>query len=90
MFILFCVWMDTSLNGTNHRQASFLALKFFEAFMMVQIVAVSILTPAFVAGAIAEEKDRKTLEFLLATDLRNREIVLSKFGAGWPTSPCSS
>ena len=32
------------------------------------------LTPAYVAGAISEEKDRKTLEFLLATDLRNREI----------------
>ena len=34
-----------------------------------------------VAGSIAEEKDRKTLEFLLATDLRNREIILSKLGA---------
>ena len=30
---------------------------------------------------IAEEKDRGTLEFLLATDLRNSEIVLSKFVA---------
>src|SRR5207244_758429 len=27
---------------------------------------------------IAEEKDRKTLEFMLATDLNNREIVMSK------------
>lgn len=81
LFILFCVWMDTSFHGGTHRQASFLALKFFEAFMLVQIIAVSILTPAFVAGAISEEKDRKTLEFLLATDLRNREIVLSKFGS---------
>lgn len=81
LFILFTVWMDANLQGGSHRQASFMALKFFEAFMLVQIVAVSILTPAFVAGAISEEKDRKTLEFLLATDLRNREIVLSKFGS---------
>jgi ABC-type transport system involved in multi-copper enzyme maturation permease subunit len=36
------------------------------------------LTPAYVAGAIADEKERKTLEFMLATDLSNHEIVLSK------------
>src|SRR5437660_1620479 len=40
-----------------------------------------LLTPAYVGGAIAEEKDRKTLEFMLATDLLNREIVLSKLGS---------
>jgi ABC-type transport system involved in multi-copper enzyme maturation permease subunit len=81
LFILFCVWLDLGWRGGDHRQASILALKFFEAFMLVQLIAVSILTPAFVAGAISEEKDRKTMEFLLATDLRNREIVLSKLGA---------
>jgi len=54
------------------------AESFFQAFMIVQLVLVLVLTPAYVAGAIADEKDRKTLEFLLATDLRNREIVLSK------------
>jgi ABC-type transport system involved in multi-copper enzyme maturation permease subunit len=73
--------MDLGWREGNHRQASFLALKFFEAFMLVQLIAVAILTPAFVAGAISEEKDRKTMEFLLATDLRSREIVLSKLGA---------
>lgn len=51
---------------------------FFFTFMVVQLVLVVVLTPVYVAGCIAEEKDRKTLEFLLATDLRNREIVLSK------------
>ena len=44
-------------------------------------LAVALLTPAYVAGAIADEKDRKTLEFLLATDLRSREIVLSKLAS---------
>jgi hypothetical protein len=34
-----------------------------------------------VAGTIAEEKDRKTIEYLLVTDLRNREIVLGKLAA---------
>ncbi len=52
--------------------------EFFLTFMSVQLTVTLILTPAYVAGAIADEKDRKTLEFLLATDLRSREIVLGK------------
>ena len=51
---------------------------FFAFYMIVQVVIVVVLTPAYVAGAVAEEKDRKTLEFLMATDLDNREIVFSK------------
>lgn len=51
---------------------------FFSAFMIVQFAIVYLLTPAYTAGAVSEEKERKTLEFLLATDLSNREIILSK------------
>lgn len=51
---------------------------FFSTFICIQLGAVLLLTPAYTAGAIADEKDRKTLEFLFATDLANREIVLSK------------
>jgi ABC-type transport system involved in multi-copper enzyme maturation permease subunit len=47
----------------------------------VQFVTVLLLTPAYTAGALAEEKERRTLEFLLATDLHNREIVLSKLAS---------
>lgn len=47
--------------------------------MPTQLILVVLLTPAYVGGAIAEEKDRGTLEYLLATDLTNREVVLSKF-----------
>jgi ABC-type transport system involved in multi-copper enzyme maturation permease subunit len=53
----------------------------FATFMTVQMLAVILLTPAFTAGAIAEEKDRRTLEFILATDLENREIILSKLAS---------
>jgi ABC-type transport system involved in multi-copper enzyme maturation permease subunit len=83
LFLLFVLWM--SFLGArrhypilDHREASRLAQNFFNTFVIVQFFAVALLTPAYVAGSIAEEKDRKTLEFLLATDLRNREIVLSK------------
>lgn len=79
LLILFFVWMSVPpMNISPRERASRLAMDFFEIFSVVQLVAVMLLTPAYVAGAVSEEKDRKTLEFLLATDLRNREIVLSK------------
>ncbi|HEX5270126.1 MAG TPA: ABC transporter permease subunit [Gemmataceae bacterium] len=54
------------------------ANNFFYTFLVIQYLTVVLLTPAYTAGAIAEEKERKTLEFILATDLENREIVLGK------------
>ena len=63
------------------REVAEFAETFFYAFMIVQFVAVSLLTPAYTAGAVADEKERKTLEFLLATDLRNREIVFGKLAS---------
>lgn len=54
---------------------------FFLTFMYVQFAAVLLLTPAYTAGTIAEEKDRRRFEFLLATDLSDREIVLGKLAA---------
>ena len=60
------------------RQHAVIDETFFMFFMLIQLVLVVILTPAYVAGSIADEKDRKTIEFMLATDLRNREIVFSK------------
>ena len=71
------------------------AREFFQSFAVVQLLAVLVLTPALVAGAVAEEKERKTIEYLLVTDLRDQEIVLGKLAArmlhlsvliavGWP------
>jgi ABC-type transport system involved in multi-copper enzyme maturation permease subunit len=63
-------------KGLSHFGQSF-AL----TFLLVQSAVVLILTPLFVAGAIVEETERRTLEFLMATDLSAREIVLGKL---WP------
>src|SRR5438034_6096496 len=57
------------------------AAAFFATFMYVQFTVVVLLTPAYAAGAIADEKQRQTLDFLLATDLRDREIILGKLAA---------
>jgi ABC-type transport system involved in multi-copper enzyme maturation permease subunit len=55
--------------------------QFFMTFLALQVGAVFVLTPAFTATAVAEEKQRRTLEYLLATDLYNREIVLGKLAS---------
>ncbi len=83
LLIILCVIFFTAnemgmRDRVDRRETAVLAEMFFSVFMIVQLSLVVLLTPAYVAGAIAEEKDRKTLEFMLATDLNNREIVLSK------------
>jgi ABC-type transport system involved in multi-copper enzyme maturation permease subunit len=72
--------LDRSAWLTSGGMARF-AETFCYTFLAVQFLAVALLTPAYVAGAVAEEKDRKTLEFLLATDVRDREIVLGKMAS---------
>jgi ABC-type transport system involved in multi-copper enzyme maturation permease subunit len=76
---IYLIWAVRSEGGTiRASEMAQFAESFFYTFMVVQFLAVALLTPAYTAGAIADEKNRRTLEFLLATDLRNREIVLSK------------
>jgi ABC-type transport system involved in multi-copper enzyme maturation permease subunit len=54
------------------------AQRFVGAILTWQGIAVLLLTPAYLAGAVAEEKERKTIILLLTTRLRDREIVLGK------------
>ena len=54
---------------------------FVGVLLTVQGLAVLVLTPAYLAGAIAEEKERRTLELLFTTHLTDREIVLGKLFA---------
>src|SRR5262245_8979091 len=82
LFLVYLQWIDNSDNGKiSVTELAEFGASFFLTFLGVQFVAAVLLTPAYAAGAIAEEKERRTLEFLLATDLRDREIVLSKLGS---------
>ncbi|HMC67199.1 MAG TPA: hypothetical protein VKI65_19845, partial [Gemmataceae bacterium] len=60
------------------RKVNEFALEFVVAILVVQGAAALVLTPAYLAGAVAEEKERKSLALLFTTDLRDREIVLGK------------
>lgn len=77
--ILFLMYENQLMRGQvpPARLAQF-AESFFTVFMIVQFALILFLTPAYTAGTIADEKQRGTLEFLMATDLRNQEIVLGK------------
>jgi ABC-type transport system involved in multi-copper enzyme maturation permease subunit len=81
-WVYFAFRIDRDFSATMRPdEAANFAAAFFSTFMGVQFLVVTVVTPAYVAGAVAEEKERKTLEFILATDLLNREIVLSKLTA---------
>ena len=57
---------------------SWFAVTCFCSVAVAQMVAVLVLTPALVAGVIADEKQRKTLHYLLASRLSGPEIVIGK------------
>jgi ABC-type transport system involved in multi-copper enzyme maturation permease subunit len=65
-------------RGVPLREAADFAGTFFMVFASIQILAVLILTPICAAPALAEEKERRTFEFLLATRLTSSEIIVGK------------
>jgi ABC-type transport system involved in multi-copper enzyme maturation permease subunit len=58
-----------------------LGTRIFGAFAILQAVAVLVLTPALVAGVVADEKRRKTLHYLMASRLSSAEVILGKLFA---------
>jgi ABC-type transport system involved in multi-copper enzyme maturation permease subunit len=73
-----------SLNVDVHRiarlrdQLARLNMRCVHAWFLLQNITIVILTPAYLGGAIAEEREGGTLDLLLATGLYGREIVLGK------------
>jgi len=67
--------------GEVQKQLAKFGQDFALTFLLVQTAIVLLLAPLFVVGAVVEETERRTLEFLLATDLSAREIILGKL---WP------
>ncbi len=54
------------------------ARRYAIALLTLQTGAVLALTPAYLAGSLTEEKERRTLDLLFASPLRDRELVLGK------------
>lgn len=71
----------SGLVSVSPKEMAKLAEAFFISYMVIQFVLICLLTPGNVANSITDEKERRTLEFILATDLRDREILFGKFAS---------
>lgn len=71
------LFMGQELTVSINDAASF-ANRFAFILLMAILLAVVAMAPAYAAAAIAEEKDRQTLQMLLTTELSDREIVFGK------------
>jgi ABC-2 type transport system permease protein len=79
--ILGPILLSGRLNSSQeleHRRLADLNEFFFAVIMAMQGLAVLTLTPALVAGTIAEEKRRRGFDLVLTTTLSSIEIVLGK------------
>jgi ABC-type transport system involved in multi-copper enzyme maturation permease subunit len=91
LFLLWIVWMcypnepAGSPFGSGRllaiNEARDIAQAVFLSVAAAQIFSVLAITPALVAGVVADEKQRKTLHYLLASPMSSAEIVLGKLGS---------
>src|SRR5271169_1244735 len=85
--LLFLLWTRFQEFNARHPQGGTVeevqtfAEATFISFAGAQGAALLCLIPALVAGVIADEHQRKTLHYLLASRLSSAEIVLGKLGA---------
>lgn len=67
-----------SSSAWDIRDSTRLASSFFATFAWLALIGTLLVAPAIAAGTIATERERRTIEYLFATDLSNAEIVCSK------------
>lgn len=85
LILLLCLFMLCYASLPMYfgkKQATILsdyASRFVNLYMIGQFIFLLIIGPAYVAGAIAEEKQRGTLDYLFASNLTNYEIVIGKY-----------
>jgi ABC-type transport system involved in multi-copper enzyme maturation permease subunit len=71
-------WTAETGGELRSQMVPWFAFSTFCAITIGQEILVLVLTPALVAGVIADEKQRKTLHYLMASRLSSAEIVLGK------------
>jgi ABC-type transport system involved in multi-copper enzyme maturation permease subunit len=87
LFLLYLLWSEFREwerfypDGGRIEKVHQFAESAFVQFAGAQGLTLLLLIPALVAGVIADEHQRKTLHYLLASRLSSAEIVLGKLGA---------
>jgi ABC-type transport system involved in multi-copper enzyme maturation permease subunit len=79
--LLFAMENTPVAGGWTTNDFARVSERFAYALFLVQNIALIVLTPAYLGSAIAEEKERRTLELLFATHLSDTQIVLGKLCA---------
>ena len=83
MVLFFIIWIGyeqaTAVSSTiTIDQAATFASWTFSSVAVVQLITILVLIPPLFGGAIADEKQRKTLHYLMASRLSSFEIVVDK------------
>ncbi|MGC1722962.1 MAG: ABC transporter permease, partial [Isosphaeraceae bacterium] len=91
LFLLYLMIQSTNRWGTYYQsepnveytpgELALIGMNLFGSVIWLQGIVILLLTPAFVAGTIAEDRQRKVLSYLLASPLSGAEIVLGKLAA---------
>jgi ABC-type transport system involved in multi-copper enzyme maturation permease subunit len=76
-----CHWLLRATGSQLLRNLPRVAASMFSGISGVQYAAVFLFVPVFICGLIASEREERTLELLLTTQLLDREIVLGKLGS---------
>ncbi len=88
LFLLVVLWAQFQTWELNHpgggriEEVHRFAETTFIRFAEAQLVTLLCLLPALVAGVIADDHQRKTLHYLLASRLSSAEIILGKLAHG--------
>src|SRR5206468_4640245 len=83
LVLLFIIWIgyEEATAGTatiTIADAARYAENSFIRFAIIQLITILLMIPALFGGAIADEKQRKTLHYLMASRLSSFEIVVDK------------
>ena len=81
MFIIYARSFGFGVDAQERISPNQLALfgeSFLIAFVVVQFIAILLLVPVYLGGAIVEERERKSWDFLLGSPLPTYQIVFGK------------
>jgi ABC-type Na+ efflux pump permease subunit len=69
---------NAKLSSTDAARLRYIGMQVFNWIAVLQFLFLAYATVSLFAPLVAEEREAKRLEFLLITDLRNREILIGK------------
>lgn len=76
--LLLVLYLVMGRGTITQNRISSLCYEAFSYYLILQYVAIFVLTPVYVAGSLIEERQQRTLSLLLTTYLTPREIILGK------------